>query len=265
VSNADPGKQAISPARRHFLAAMSAASVRLSATIAFGGLLSSCKRDSDGDLPCLPCFLRGTHILTSKGETAVEDLSIGDLVTVRGGAAKPIRWIGHRAYDKAGETWQDKIRPIRISRGAIASQIPHRDLYLSPRHCLFLGGLLIEAQDLVNGISIVSEAPPDVERLDYFHVLLDTHDVIQAQGVETETLLLQHGGHQRFTNFREYERICGDSPLEMTRYAPVHAYRGGRSHIAALLRIAASRWIDVRDPFQREYNRLAARIKYCVV
>jgi hypothetical protein len=52
----------------------------------------------------------------------------------------------------------------------------------------------------------------------------------------------------------------------MTPFAPkIRTIHGGRAHLAALLRITASRVVDVRDPLQREYDRLAARAKDCLV
>ena len=41
-------------------------------------------------------------------------------------------------------------------------------------------GALIEAKDLVNGVSIVQAER--VEKVEYFHIELETHDVIIAEG-----------------------------------------------------------------------------------
>jgi hypothetical protein len=41
---------------------------------------------------------------------------------------------------------------------------------------MFLDGVLIEALDLINGVSIFQAER--VERVDYFHIELDSHDVI---------------------------------------------------------------------------------------
>jgi hypothetical protein len=49
-----------------------------------------------------------------------------------------------------------EILPICIWAGALADNIPRRDLWVSPHHAMFctdenLGGVLIEAKNLVNG------------------------------------------------------------------------------------------------------------------
>ena len=47
--------------------------------------------------------------------------------------------------------------------------------------------MLIEAKDLVNGRSIVQA--DDVDKVEYFHIELDTHDVIVAEGALSETFI----------------------------------------------------------------------------
>jgi hypothetical protein len=46
----------------------------------------------------VPCYCRGTAILTPAGEVAVEALRIGDLVTTYAGQDRPVKWIGRHRW-----------------------------------------------------------------------------------------------------------------------------------------------------------------------
>ncbi len=112
------------------------------------------------------CFVAGTRISTTRGETAVEDLRQGDLVITLTGAA-PVRWIGHRRIDIANHPRPREVRPIRLRRNSLAEAIPGRDLLVSPDHALFLDNALIPARLLLNGATISQEETFDLT--EYFH------------------------------------------------------------------------------------------------
>jgi Hint domain len=213
----------------------------------------------------VPCFLRGTRILTAKGELQVEALSIGDLVVTERGVHLPVKWIGRRRFTKAAEsTWPNDFMPVRISRRALDERTPHTDLYLSPAHALFVDGVLIPVMHLINGKSIVQAMPEGMQEIEYFHVLLDTHEVIFAEGAAVETLLVTHQLEQ-FENFIEHERLCGtENRRAMVPYAPIVSYNGRRSELIALLRRTASPILDMRDPIQVAFDRAAVRARELV-
>jgi hypothetical protein len=97
--------------------------------------------------------------------------------------------------------------PIRVARFALDDQSPQADLYLSPKHALFVDGVLIPVKDLVNGVSIKPAMPRTAEIIEYFHILLSSHEVIWAEGTPVETLILRHGEHESFDNFVDFERL----------------------------------------------------------
>jgi hypothetical protein len=126
-------------------------------------------------------------------------------------------------------------------------------------HALLIGDVLIEVKDLVNGTSITRSMPKGMTDIEYFHIELETHEVIIAEGAHVETLLVTLG-RESFSNFVEYERLYGqDTGPVMVPYAPVLAYSSARAHLKALLRLGVSQVIDVRDPIQIAYDRIAAR------
>jgi hypothetical protein len=211
------------------------------------------------------CFLRGTSIMTPTGNARIEDLQIGDLVETVRGEAMAVKWIGRQRFKKSGPSWNDSVMPIRIARHALDQQTPHTDLYLSPNHALFIDGVLIRVKDLVNGISIAPALPADRAMIEYFHIVLDTHEVILAEGAPAETFLLKASNYESFTNFAEYKRLYPADPRPaMTPFAPIVGYEGGREHLKALLRLAVPRFIPMRDPVQQAYERIAARAEQLV-
>ena len=133
------------------------------------------------------CFAAGTGIATPYGDVAVEALRVGDSVLTHGGATRPIRWIGQRHLDLTHHSVPERAQPIRILAGAFADGVPRHDLRLSPDHAVFLDGMLIPVRLLINGASIVREA--ECRTVSYFHIELDVHDVLLAEGLPAESYL----------------------------------------------------------------------------
>ncbi len=128
------------------------------------------------------CFCAGTRILTPSGEVAVEQLAPGDRVVTAAGRIAPVRFVGRRRMQAA--------RAVRVQRDAVADGAPLRDLLLSPEHAIaFMADaqrVLVPVHRLLNGASIIEEPPAN---LVYYHVELDRHDVILAEGLTVESYL----------------------------------------------------------------------------
>jgi hypothetical protein len=134
----------------------------------------------------LTCYCRGTLIRTAAGDAPIEDLRIGDYVLTASGDARPIRWLGSRGVDCTRHPNPAIVWPIRIQAGAFGQHQPVRDLWVSPFHSILVEGVLIQAQALVNDASIV-QVP--CEHTEYWHVELDSHDIILAEGLPGESYL----------------------------------------------------------------------------
>jgi hypothetical protein len=146
----------------------------------------------------MPCFLEGTRIATPGGPRAVEELRVGDLVATASGGARPVVWIGSRRVDCLRHPRPELVHPVRVRAGAFGTRLPSRDLLLSPDHAVFAEGVLIPIKHLVNGASVAVE-PRD--RVTYFHIELDRHDVVLAENLPTESYL-DTGDRARFEGGR---------------------------------------------------------------
>ncbi|HZE45355.1 MAG TPA: Hint domain-containing protein, partial [Xanthobacteraceae bacterium] len=98
------------------------------------------RNDDDDGEDNTPCYCRGTLILTPEGEAPVEVLKVGDRVMTLSGKARPIRWVGRRAYDGRFIIGRASILPIRVSADALSAGVPARDLWISPGHALYIDG-----------------------------------------------------------------------------------------------------------------------------
>ena len=137
----------------------------------------------------IPCFVRGTMILTADGEKPVEDLVAGDKIETRDNGLQEIRWIGSRTVAAEG-----RYAPIAIEAGTFGM---HRRLVVSPQHRVMLthwmaelmfgeDEVLVAAKDLVNDCSVRVLEGGEVE---YFHLLFDQHQIIFSEGLATESFL----------------------------------------------------------------------------
>jgi hypothetical protein len=125
------------------------------------------------------------------------------------------------------------VRPVRIAAAAFPDNTPRRDLVISPDHALFIQGLLIPAKLLVNGGSITVDT--ECRRVTYYHVELDHHDILLAEGLPAESYL-DTGNRAMFANSGEPSRLhpdfageqrlretcsCAPFAADATRVAPV--------------------------------------------
>ena len=199
------------------------------------------------------CFLRGTKIRTAEGERKIEDLAIGDLLPTMFGGPRPVQWIGRYPIKKSdpAKPWAKDALPVRIACSALAPNVPHADLYVTAHHSLLIDGALVPAQMLVNGTTI-TRYEPESDELEFFHVKLESHDVVYAEGAPAETLL---NVDESFVNFADYLRRYAMPATENGRCAPLVRI-GGRAELKSRLRSALSPWIDFRDQADVVRDRL---------
>lgn len=187
------------------------------------------------------CFLRGTKIRTVEGERRIEELAVGDLLPTVFGGVRPIQWISgfRRNRVDASKPWQDHARPVRIMKSALAPNVPQADLFLTSAHAVLLDGVLVTAGSLINGTTIARYAADEYDELEFFHIKLETHDAIFAEGATCETLLRID---ETNIDYPEYIAQCGPGNAKDAYCAPVFG-NGARSEIRWRAHSAMSRWL----------------------
>ncbi len=184
--------------------------LQLDTSLDYTGVTWTPSPDSGTGTDVAACYCRGTRILTPDGELPVEDLKIGDQVMTISGSAKPLRWIGRRSYVGWLAAGNPKVLPVCFKPGSLADGVPRRELWVSPEHAIYLDGVLVPAELLVNGTSIVKAA--SVDEVQYFHLELDAHDVIMAEGAWAESFV-DDDSRGIFHNAAEFHRLYPEAPL----------------------------------------------------
>jgi len=147
---------------------------------------ASGKATIHADATVIPCYARGTLISTTRGEVAVEKLRVGDMLHTANGGSSAVVWLGHRHVDCNRQPDKEEAYPIRVSKDAFGPGLPKRDLWLSPKHAVFVNGALVPIQCLINGTTITQDIKP---RVSYYHIELTEHNVIFAEGMPAESFL----------------------------------------------------------------------------
>lgn len=160
-------------------------------TVYFTYTIEDANGDSDDGLVVvnqMACFVSGSQIETPDGPCPIDDLRPGDLVLTRDNGPQPIRWIGCSTVDAQG-----KEAPVRIRKGKFDAT---KDLWVSQQHRILLEDMraellfgepevLVRARDLQDdGAVRVIESDGTVT---YFHMLFDTHQIVRAHGVWSES------------------------------------------------------------------------------
>ncbi|MEO1139759.1 MAG: Hint domain-containing protein [Pseudomonadota bacterium] len=142
------------------------------------------------------CFTPGTRIETPDGPRLVEELREGDYVQTKDNGAEEVQWVGSRRMTGARLFAMPHLRPVRIRAGALGVQRPEEELLVSPEHRMLVTGsvaqalyntpeVLVSAKDLIDGRNIAVDLA--VREVTYVHLLLPRHQILWANGVETES------------------------------------------------------------------------------
>lgn len=136
-------------------------------------------------------FARGTRIALADGrQVPVEDLQPGDPVITRDHGAQALRWKGDVTLRAEGGFAPVTVLPGVMGNPGALTVSPHHRLFLYRRDARAVAGaaeLLVQARHLVDGRAIVRREGGFV---DYFSLVFDAHEVIYAEGVPCESLMV---------------------------------------------------------------------------
>lgn len=174
------------------------------------------------------CFAKGTLIETDKGIIPIEDLSKGAQVKTQDGTFATIKWIGGRAVSSKNLIRNAKLYPIRISAGALGNGLPKRDLCVSGQHRILISSKI--AQRIFNSNEVLIAAnkltalpgiyvDTSVTEVTYFHFLFDTHEIVFAEGVPSESLFTGPEALKAVTPAAKEEILSLFPMLEQKEYA----------------------------------------------
>jgi hypothetical protein len=74
---------------------------------------------------------------------------------------------------------------VIVRKGALADNVPHHDLRVTKGHSLYIDGVLIPVESLVNHRSILFD--DQAGEVKFYHIELATHDVLLANGAPMES------------------------------------------------------------------------------
>jgi hypothetical protein len=88
---------------------------------------------------------------------------------------------------------------------------------------MLIDGLLVAAVDLVNGASILQIH--DLKTIEYFHVELDAHDILLAEGAESESFV-DDDSRMMFHNAHEYQALYPGAVSPPSRFCAPRVSEG---------------------------------------
>lgn len=154
---------------------------------------------TDDPPPIIICFAKGTEIDTIDGPQLIETLQAGDLVRTLDAGFVPVKWLGCTELGASDLKRWPTLTPVRVKRGAFGQGRPEKDVVLSPNHRVLVTGwkaelffgeteILVPVKTLVDGAAIIQDMV--CADTSYFHLLLESHQIVHASGLLSESLFL---------------------------------------------------------------------------
>lgn len=145
------------------------------------------------------CFAQGTLIETRDGPKPVETLTTQDWVATQRGSFEKVHLVCSRLVTAEDLARSPNLRPIVITQAALGRGMPTQDLRVSRQHRLSVSSPICDRmfgqKEVLVAAFQLTQLPgiyvdEDVHDLRYYHILLNQHEVIFANGAPAESLYL---------------------------------------------------------------------------
>ncbi len=192
--------------------------------------------------PVVPCFTADAHLRTPTGDTPITQLRAGDILETRDNGAQPILRVLKSTIGVADQIVTPGLRPVQIPKHALGYGQPYATLTVSPQHRFLRSGWAAElhlglSEVLVAAHSLRAAGPATrcaLKPVTYYHIVMQNHELIWANGTLTETVLLTDAFMQSMPRAVAHELqtifpgVCGSSSIspQQPAAALTRAYEG---------------------------------------
>ncbi len=144
------------------------------------------------------CFCSGALIDTASGPKPIEALEPGDHVRCQSGSYAEIRMIPNRYISSREMSRNPKLRPVKITAGALGCGLPVCDTWVSRQHRIYVSSAICQRMFESNAVLIAAIKLTDLPGIDvdesvsdvtYWHLVLSQHEVIFANSAPSESFL----------------------------------------------------------------------------
>lgn len=150
----------------------------------------------DDPFPDPICLTMGAMVDTTAGPKPVEALRPGDQLLTYDAGPRPLVGVLRHRVPAAQLAKNPALRPVEIAAGAFGGGLPRRDMLVSMQHCFLAwdgrpagkGEVLIRARHIAEDMGLARLGEGPMASVVYYHLLMDSHQLIRADGVWTETV-----------------------------------------------------------------------------
>lgn len=145
----------------------------------------------------------GANVRTPCGDRRIEMVRPGDMIVTRTRGLLPVRMVWKRSVTQDQIRNDPDLAPIRFRPRALGPMMPAREILVAPGHHVLVPGfrlfgepddasVLVQAREIA-GVSDSVYVDRAQERVEYYHMVFDSHQVFTVNGMPVESFLPDAG------------------------------------------------------------------------